>query len=69
MNKIKIGAKVFYQGKPGSIFTVGKKIKGAKTNKPVYHSGILLNGYVSKPSKYQLDNGDICSPSQLTVIN
>ncbi len=69
MKKIKVGVKVYYQGRPDSIFTVIKKIKGAKTKKPVYHSGILLVGYVSKPTKYQLDNGDICSPSQLIAIN
>jgi len=67
-NKIKVGAKVFYVGKPDNILTVVKKIKGGKTSKPNYHSGILLTGYKSKPTKYQLDNGDIVLPNKLTAI-
>ena len=68
MNKIKVGAKVCYKDQPNNILTVIKKIKGAKTNKPVYHSGILFTGFKSKPKKYQLDNGDIVFPHQLKAI-
>jgi len=66
--KIKVGINVFYVGKPDKVFKVVRKIKGAKTNQPVYHSGVLLNGFKSTPTKYELDNGDICSPHQLTAI-
>lgn len=68
-NKIKVGATVCYANNSESIHTVIGKIKGAKTNTPVYHSGILFNGFKSKPTKYKLDNGDIVFPHQLKTIN
>ena len=66
-NKIKVGAKVFYPKNPEVVLTVVKRIKGAKTNKPVYHGGIMFNGFKSKPTKYELSNGDIVFPYQLTT--
>jgi hypothetical protein len=68
MNKIKVGVSVQYHNS-SEVFTVVEKIKGAKTSKPVFHSGVLFNGYASKPCKYKLSNGDIVFPNQLKQIN
>lgn len=68
MNKIKVGAKVVYQNNTTEILKVVEKIKGKKTNKPVYHSGILLTGYISKPCKYKLSDGNIVSSNKLKLI-
>lgn len=45
MKKVKVGVTVCYQNKPDETFVVVKKHKGALTNKPNMHSGILFDGY------------------------
>ncbi len=65
MKKIKVGATVLYNGKQCKVV---EKVKGAKTNKPVFHSGVLFNGYRSKPTKYKLSTGDVVFPNQLKSI-
>jgi len=68
MRKIKLGSTVCYTNKPDIELEVVEIVKGAKTNKPVYHGGILFTGYQRKPKKFKLSDGTITLPDYLKLI-
>lgn len=52
----------------GVTLTIISEVKGRKTNKPVYQSGIMPNGFKSTPKKYVLSDGSVCKGKNLKFL-
>ncbi len=68
MKKIKVGSVVVYNNNPTVQLTVVAVIKGEKTGKVVYHSGIMPNGYHRKPKRFKLSDDSVTLPDKLKLI-